>query len=107
MLTDDASHVPATCQAPEHLFSLAPTSAHEFATSKRSAAHATATACERPHRPTPTTTTTTRPSSSPTPNHHTTVKMPGVSVRDVPADKFINAYAAFLKRQGKLPIPGP
>lgn len=35
-----------------------------------------------------------------------TVNMPGVSVRDVPADKFINAYAAFLKRQGKLPIPG-
>ncbi|KAI7257358.1 40S ribosomal protein [Hortaea werneckii] len=32
--------------------------------------------------------------------------MPGVSVRDVEADKFINAYAAFLKRQGKLPIPG-
>jgi small subunit ribosomal protein S19e len=32
--------------------------------------------------------------------------MPGVSVRDVDAQKFINAYAAFLKRQGKLPIPG-
>ncbi|KAJ9625928.1 Protein component of the small (40S) ribosomal subunit [Taxawa tesnikishii (nom. ined.)] len=32
--------------------------------------------------------------------------MPGVSVRDVPADKFINNYASFLKRQGKLPIPG-
>jgi len=32
--------------------------------------------------------------------------MGGVSVKDVPADKFINAYAAFLKRQGKLPIPG-
>ncbi|CZT25347.1 probable 40S ribosomal protein S19 [Ramularia collo-cygni] len=32
--------------------------------------------------------------------------MPGVSVRDVPSDKFIAAYAAFLKRQGKLPIPG-
>ncbi|KAI9659113.1 MAG: 40S ribosomal protein S19 [Bathelium mastoideum] len=32
--------------------------------------------------------------------------MPGVNVRDVPADKFIDAYAAFLKRQGKLPIPG-
>ncbi|TEA21551.1 40S ribosomal protein S19 [Colletotrichum sidae] len=30
----------------------------------------------------------------------------GVSVRDVDAQKFINAYAAFLKRQGKLPIPG-
>jgi ribosomal protein S19E (S16A) len=24
----------------------------------------------------------------------------------VQAQKFINAYAAFLKRQGKLPIPG-
>ena len=33
--------------------------------------------------------------------------MPGVCVRDVQADKFIDAYAAFLKRQGKLPIPGP
>ncbi|KAK0281812.1 Protein component of the small (40S) ribosomal subunit [Friedmanniomyces endolithicus] len=32
--------------------------------------------------------------------------MPGISVRDVEADKFIQAYAAFLKRQGKLPIPG-
>ncbi|OQO14979.1 40S ribosomal protein S19 [Cryoendolithus antarcticus] len=32
--------------------------------------------------------------------------MPGVSVRDVQADKFIESYAAFLKRQGKLPIPG-
>ncbi|KUI61100.1 40S ribosomal protein S19 [Cytospora mali] len=30
----------------------------------------------------------------------------GVTVRDVDAHKFINAYAAFLKRQGKLPIPG-
>jgi hypothetical protein len=36
----------------------------------------------------------------------TTAKMPGVSVRDVDAQKFINAYAAFLKRQGKLPVPG-
>ncbi|KAL9051013.1 MAG: hypothetical protein Q9162_006278 [Coniocarpon cinnabarinum] len=32
--------------------------------------------------------------------------MPGVNVRDVEAGKFIDAYAAFLKRQGKLPIPG-
>ncbi|KAI9750630.1 MAG: Guanine nucleotide-binding protein G(I)/G(S)/G(T) subunit beta-1 [Chaenotheca gracillima] len=32
--------------------------------------------------------------------------MGGVSVRDVDAQKFIIAYAAFLKRQGKLPIPG-
>ncbi|RYP93428.1 hypothetical protein DL770_000471 [Monosporascus sp. CRB-9-2] len=30
----------------------------------------------------------------------------GVSVRDVDAQKFINAYASFLKRQGKLVIPG-
>ncbi|KAM0323255.1 hypothetical protein ACHAQA_008846 [Verticillium albo-atrum] len=30
----------------------------------------------------------------------------GVTVRDVDAQKFITAYAAFLKRQGKLPIPG-
>ncbi|KAF4120379.1 small subunit ribosomal protein S19e [Geosmithia morbida] len=30
----------------------------------------------------------------------------GVTVRDVDAQKFINAYSAFLKRQGKLPIPG-
>lgn len=46
------------------------------------------------------------------PHHHLTTNsntaiMGGVSVRDVPADKFIEAYAAFLKRQGKLPIPGP
>jgi hypothetical protein len=39
-------------------------------------------------------------------NPTNTANMPGVSVRDVQADKFINAYAAFLKRQGKLPIPG-
>ncbi|KAL4927966.1 40S ribosomal eS19 domain-containing protein [Aspergillus undulatus] len=32
--------------------------------------------------------------------------MGGVTVRDVDAQKFITAYAAFLKRQGKLPIPG-
>ncbi|KAJ5713778.1 uncharacterized protein N7483_010959 [Penicillium malachiteum] len=32
--------------------------------------------------------------------------MGGVSVRDVDAQKFISAYSAFLKRQGKLPIPG-
>ncbi|KLO87050.1 putative ribosomal protein S19.e, cytosolic [Fusarium fujikuroi] len=30
----------------------------------------------------------------------------GVTVRDVDAQKFITAYSAFLKRQGKLPIPG-
>ncbi|KAJ4351831.1 Protein component of the small (40S) ribosomal subunit [Didymosphaeria variabile] len=30
--------------------------------------------------------------------------MGGVSVKDVDAQKFINAYAAFLKRQGKLPM---
>ncbi|KAJ5636589.1 40S ribosomal protein S19 [Penicillium longicatenatum] len=32
--------------------------------------------------------------------------MGGVTVRDVDAQKFIAAYSAFLKRQGKLPIPG-
>ncbi|KAJ2902639.1 40S ribosomal protein s19 [Zalerion maritima] len=32
--------------------------------------------------------------------------MPGVGVRDVDAQKFIAHYADFLKRQGKLPIPG-
>ncbi|KAK4124042.1 ribosomal protein S19e [Parathielavia appendiculata] len=30
----------------------------------------------------------------------------GVTVRDVDAHKFVAAYAAFLKRQGKLPVPG-
>jgi len=30
----------------------------------------------------------------------------GVGVRDVDSHKFIEAYAAFLKRQGKLPVPG-
>ncbi|KAF7191133.1 40S ribosomal protein S19, partial [Pseudocercospora fuligena] len=56
---------------------------------------------------------TTSPSALPTHNTSShpksrinTANMPGVSVRDVPADKFIDAYAAFLKRQGKLPIPG-
>lgn len=47
---------------------------------------------------------TTIPSTDDT--HPKTANMPGVSVRDVPSDKFIAAYAAFLKRQGKLPIPG-
>ncbi|EHY58480.1 Protein component of the small (40S) ribosomal subunit [Exophiala dermatitidis] len=32
--------------------------------------------------------------------------MGGVTVRDVDAQKFITAYAEFLKKQGKLPIPG-
>ncbi|KAK9479827.1 40S ribosomal protein S19 [Lipomyces japonicus] len=32
--------------------------------------------------------------------------MPGVSVRDVPAQDFIVAYAQFLQRQGKLEVPG-
>ncbi|ODQ77168.1 hypothetical protein BABINDRAFT_178290 [Babjeviella inositovora NRRL Y-12698] len=32
--------------------------------------------------------------------------MPGFSVRDVPAQDFINAYAQFLQRQGKLEVPG-
>ncbi|KAI7204545.1 hypothetical protein KC324_g727 [Hortaea werneckii] len=47
------------------------------------------------------------PPPHPTTTTPNTANMPGVSVRDVEADKFINAYAAFLKRQGKLPIPGP
>jgi ribosomal protein S19E (S16A) len=33
--------------------------------------------------------------------------MGGVGVKDVDAQKFINAYAAFLKRQGKLPSMRP
>lgn len=36
----------------------------------------------------------------------TFTNMPGVSVRDVPAQQFIDAYASFLQRQGKLDIPG-
>ncbi|ODV92249.1 hypothetical protein CANCADRAFT_84222 [Tortispora caseinolytica NRRL Y-17796] len=32
--------------------------------------------------------------------------MPGVSVKDVPAQKFIEAYAEFLQRQGRLEVPG-
>lgn len=49
---------------------------------------------------------TSTPSTPTTSIPTNTANMPGVSVRDVQADKFINAYAAFLKRQGKLPIPG-
>ncbi|KAK3334045.1 40S ribosomal protein S19 [Podospora appendiculata] len=30
----------------------------------------------------------------------------GVTVRDVDPQRFVTAYAAFLKRQGKLPVPG-
>jgi small subunit ribosomal protein S19e len=30
--------------------------------------------------------------------------MGGVTVKDVEAQKFITSYAAFLKRQGKLPM---
>jgi len=30
----------------------------------------------------------------------------GISVRDVDAQKFIDTYSQFLKRQGKLPVPG-
>ncbi|KAI1172942.1 40S ribosomal protein S19 [Nemania sp. FL0916] len=30
----------------------------------------------------------------------------GISVRDVDAHKFIETYSQFLKRQGKLPVPG-
>ncbi|KAI7557240.1 hypothetical protein KC319_g10670 [Hortaea werneckii] len=56
---------------------------------------------------TPTNPIRLHPPPRPTTTTPTTANMPGVSVRDVEADKFINAYAAFLKRQGKLPIPGP
>jgi small subunit ribosomal protein S19e len=31
--------------------------------------------------------------------------MPGTTVRDVDSHKFITAYAAHLKRSGKLPVP--
>ncbi|CAI8509588.1 Protein component of the small (40S) ribosomal subunit [Hanseniaspora opuntiae] len=31
--------------------------------------------------------------------------MPGYSVRNVPAQDFINAYAVFLQKQGKLEVP--
>ncbi|GMM43184.1 hypothetical protein FOG51_01649 [Hanseniaspora uvarum] len=31
--------------------------------------------------------------------------MPGYSVRNVPAQEFINAYAVFLQKQGKLEVP--
>ncbi|KAL8972237.1 MAG: hypothetical protein Q9183_000651 [Haloplaca sp. 2 TL-2023] len=37
----------------------------------------------------------------------TLVIMPGgLGVRDVDAQKFVEKYAAFLKKQGKLPVPG-
>lgn len=32
--------------------------------------------------------------------------MPGVTVKDVPAQQFITNYAAFLQRQGRLDVPG-
>jgi len=32
--------------------------------------------------------------------------MAGVTVKDVPAQEFINAYASFLQRQGTLEVPG-
>lgn len=32
--------------------------------------------------------------------------MVGISLRDVPAQQFIDTYAQFLQRQGKLEIPG-
>src|SRR5579864_2691610 len=35
----------------------------------------------------------------------TKLKMAGVSVRDVDAQKFITAYAAHLKRSGKITVP--
>ncbi|KAG9194406.1 40S ribosomal protein-like protein S19 [Alternaria panax] len=33
--------------------------------------------------------------------------MPGVGVKDIESHKFVQAYAAFLKRQGKLPMMKP
>lgn len=50
-----------------------------------------------------TTSTTDNYPLHPLPQIHI-VTMGGVSVKDVDAQKFINAYAAFLKRQGKLPM---
>jgi hypothetical protein len=41
--------------------------------------------------------------SGPSLQQPTNIKMGGVTVRDVPSDKFIEAYASFLKRQGRLP----
>lgn len=32
--------------------------------------------------------------------------MAGVTVKDVPAQEFINAYSSFLQRQGTLEVPG-
>merc|ERR1711964_896583 len=50
-----------------------------------------------------------KPTEPPSPlnfNPKPTAIMPGVSVKDIESHKFVAAYAAFLKRQGKLPIPG-
>lgn len=47
----------------------------------------------------------TTPTTSHVPQHTSPIiTMAGVSVKDVDAQKFITAYAAFLKRQGKLPM---
>lgn len=48
--------------------------------------------------------TTSDTSALPPNTQSPTITMGGVSVKDVDAQKFINAYAAFLKRQGKLPM---
>ena len=58
----------------------------------------TAAQPRRPH-----TTTSTNPFPFPS-NLFSTDKMGGVTVKDVEAQKFITSYAAFLKRQGKLPM---
>merc|ERR1712000_156303 len=50
--------------------------------------------------------TTAQPPTTRQPPPNTDKMTGGTTVRDVDAQKFINAYAAFLKRQGKLPIPG-
>jgi len=48
-----------------------------------------------------------KPTEPPSPlnfNPKPTAIMPGVSVKDIESHKFVAAYAAFLKRQGKLPM---
>ncbi|KAJ8126842.1 hypothetical protein O1611_g6796 [Lasiodiplodia mahajangana] len=43
---------------------------------------------------------------NPKPNNKSATMGGGVSVRDVDAHKFIETYSQFLKRQGKLQVPG-
>jgi len=46
----------------------------------------------------------TEPPLSTSQSQTNTAIMPGVSVKDIESHKFVAAYAAFLKRQGKLPM---